>query len=300
MNSTTESRELVETKTMGSLSLPKPQNEAATLCISIIDRIGAALPPGFASQQFAVACISEVNALSKPCTPKSVAMAAFNFAVLGLIPGPALGHGYFVPYDDRRNNQTLCQAIVGYRGFLDLAFANNFLRDVHADVVLAGEEFRYWKDSNGPQIHHEPPLERELDRKNVVAAYCIYHTANGGHGIKVVSRKELDKIDRSDSRGRNPWQTDYCAMAMKTPVRRAAKEWRITHRLGLAIQLDEQAERGMQEPLKDGFNIDGAQKPGMSFDDFDDETDDQREARLEREAIAAEQAAAREYEDANK
>lgn len=236
---------------MSSLVLPPIQNDGSKAVADKIDMLLRVIPPGVVANQFLVAVIAEANGLSKPCTPKSVLMAAYNCAMVGLIPGAALGHCYFVPFKGQ------CSLVIGYKGFLDLAFGCDFLRDVHAEVVLAGEKFRQWNDAAGPQIEHEIPLDRELIRANVVGSYCIYHTVNGGHGIATVNRKQLDAIDT----GQNVWRSNYVEMAKKTPIRRAAKEWRITHRLGLALRLDEQAERGEEQTAE----IDTSMVPDKAF-----------------------------------
>jgi phage RecT family recombinase len=239
------------------LILPPAKNPGTQIILDKQATIETRLPPNVNPQNFMTAVVTEMNSLTRPCTPASIAIAAFNCAVLGLIPGSALGHAYFIPY------KGVCTLIPGYKGFLDLAYGNKFLKSVHCDVVLRGEEFDYWKDETGPKLKHLVSLERNLTRDNVMATYCIYHTALGGHGIVLVNKKELNKIDTE----KNVWKSDYVSMAKKTAVRRAAKEWKITPSLGLAIQLDEQAERGDTQTADPSFgNIeDLTAEPESSF-----------------------------------
>lgn len=242
--------------------LPDPLNKGTALIIGYAELIATRLPANVNPQNFMTACVVEANALTTTCSPKSVAIATFNCAVMGLIPGPALGHAYFVPF------KGVCTLMPGYRGFLDLAFGNSFLKDIHCDVVLNGEDFRFWKDEHGPRLLHEVTLDRDLQKQNVLAAYCIYHTTSGGNGIRVVNRRELNKVDT----GMNVWKSDYISMALKTPIRRAAKEWKITPSLGRAILLDEQSERGDSQtceqtfgsvggPFSSEFSLDGNAEP---------------------------------------
>lgn len=171
--------------------------------------------------------------------PGSAVKSAYNAAMLGFIPGAAYGHCYFIPHKQRdRQAAPLVQLIIGYRGFLELAYDSGFLLDIHADVVLQGEEFKFWKSAAGPQIEHIVPLERSLLYDNVVGAYCIYHSKSGGAGIVVVSRSELNKVNTK----RNVWASEPIAMCRKTPIRRAAKEWRQTRRLALASELEDAIE----------------------------------------------------------
>lgn len=226
-----------------ALIIPTTRNTSAEKLAEKIDPILTCLPSAVDRQQFVTAVIVAANELNKPCQPASVLRAAFNCAQLGLLPGAGLGLAYFIPY------KGVCTLVIGYRGFIDLSFSNDFLRDIHADVILRGEEFRQWTDSDGPHIQHEIPLDRELSRENVVGAYSVYHTQRGGAGVVVVPRKELDAVDRSGDPKSNVWKTRYCEMAKKTPIRRAAKFWKITPRMALAISLDETQERGEPQEM---------------------------------------------------
>ena len=234
-------------------TLPAAQNEGAARARELAPRIVTGLHRSADPVQFATAMIVAANELTKECDPNSVAKAAFACAQLGLLPGSALGLAFFVPFWNKDRGVNLCQLVIGYRGFLDLAYDNDFLKDVHSDVVLRGEEFKHWTDTNGPQVNHDfpDPLTRELEKPNVVGAYGIYHTRNGGHGICVLNRKQLDKVDT----GKNVWQFDPISMYLKSPIRRMAKRWKITPRMAYAVNWDEQAERGAPQTLP---NLDAA------------------------------------------
>lgn len=264
------------------LVLPKGQNRGAEILAANMSNVLHHLNvPGVTPQQFALSVMVAANSLTKQCVPNSVVMAALHSAVTGLIPAPGLGHAYFIPYFDKRQQANVCTFVPGYKGLLELAFANAFLIDVHCDVVLNGEEWRHWKDAGGPQLLHEIPLERNLVRDNVLASYCIYHTRGGGKGVKVATRQQLDRVDTKI----NVWKSDYIPMAMKSAVRQAAKEWRLSQRAAIAIELDEQQERGeaqhvqghtLDDVLEDGdFSLDDVEVPGEEAEqpDQDEETE---------------------------
>lgn len=228
------------------LILPKPKHDVANEVCKMVPRFQPFMPAGVTTNQFFAAVVAEVNTLPEEIDGKSVLMCCMNATIVGLIPGSALGHAYFIPFKlnkGTRKEYLSCQFVPGYRGFLDLAFTNDFLIQCNAQVVLEGEDFEQWHDSDGPQVRHHIPLDRDLQRGRVVAAYCTYRTRLGGRGSQVITKTELNKVDTN----RNVWKSDYVAMAKKTAIRRAAKEWKITRRLGLAIQLDEEAERGDEQ-----------------------------------------------------
>lgn len=235
-----------------SLIIPKAQNEYATKVADRIDDILTIASPDVAGsfdrrQQMATALVVAANELKKDsCYPSSVLMAAFHATYVGLTPGSALGLAYFIPRKRKREDRLArCQLEIGYKGFLDLAFGNQFLERCHAEVVLDGEEFKYWVDADGPQILHDipNPLERPIKnthiRKHVRGAYCIYHPRSGGRGIRWLTRDQLDEVDTKS----NVWASNYFEMCRKSAIRRAAKDWKLTQQMANAITLDEQAER---------------------------------------------------------
>lgn len=224
---------------MPDLILPEARNNGAELVVKKADSISRRLPNGIDPQMFLATCISELNESCGDCVPASSAIAVINCAMLGLVPGKALGHAYFIPFKNYKTGRKETTLVPGYKGYLELAFSNDFLKCIHTDVVLRDELFDQWVDVGGPQLRHQVPLERQLIKANVTAAYCIYQTVKGGHGLEIVTRAELDKTDTQ----KNVWKSDYIAMARKTAIRRAAKSWRTTRQLGMAITLDEQADR---------------------------------------------------------
>lgn len=216
-------------------------------------------------RQFMVALAAEVNGLPKNIAPSTVVEAAFNLAVLQLIPGRVLGHAHLIPFKVNRgkpNEYLACQLIVGYKGYLDMGYGSGFLRDVQCEVVLQGEQFRRWNNSQGAQIEHEMVIGREEHFANVQAAYCIWHSRTGGHGIEVVDKVTLQNLKR---RG-HVWDSDTIAMCKKTPIRRAAKMWKTTGRLAQAVHLDDMAEAGLPQPClaANGTEGTGQDRPSLA------------------------------------
>lgn len=232
----------------GELILPAPKNDGAAIVRNRIDAILAQLPMGVERGPWAAAAIAEANSVN--ATPASIAGAIFNASFLGLTFGKALGHAHIVPF------KGAAQLVIGYRGWIHLAYSTGYLSRVYSDVVCKGEGFEYWIDEMGPRLRHTPSLDRDPSRSDIVAAYCVYHTKDGGSGLKVVPRKEIDRSDK----GRDVWQSNYAAMAMKTAILRTAKFWNNTSRTAKAIELDEQAERDEPQTV-DGLESDPLQTP---------------------------------------
>jgi len=231
------------------MPVPVPRNEGVEMLYRVDDAGSSPLqrlpiPSAFHARQFLMAVIAEANRLSKEINPRSIVAAAFNCACLGLMPGQQLGLVHFVPFG------TTCQLIVGYRGYLELAYGVRFLKDVHCQVLLRDEDFEHWVDTRGPQLKHQLPIERDESWNNVQSAYCIWHSVAGGHGIEVVGRKELQGLyKRAAGYRQSPWHSHPIAMCKKTPLRRAAKTWKQSRELGWAVHLDETADRGESQQL---------------------------------------------------
>jgi recombination protein RecT len=248
----------------------------------LIERLPEWLPDETLSKRFVMAVAAEVNRLDADVNPVSVVRTAFNCAVLGLLPGPQLGHAHFVPFKKE------CQLIIGYKGFLELAYGCGFLKDVQCEVVLTGEEYERWNDADGAQILHTMPLGREEEWANVQGAYCIWHATTGGHGIADVGRKDLQRLSK---RG-NVWKSEPVEMAKKTPLRRAAKRWNLTSEMAKAVWLDEAAERDEVQPYIGDKPIDeDGDTPTPSVTDFQQAAEAATGAEDDSEALAADYAA---------
>lgn len=178
-----------------------------------------------------------LRALSKnpdllQCTPKSLANAFYDAAVLDL--EPVLGAVYFVKYG---NDATM---LIGYKGLVDLAKRGDpSIEDIYGQVVYEGDEFDY-AEGTEPFIRHKPDLARKVaDPTKITHAYSIAFRSHGRPVFTVMTKAEVEDI-RARSRAKNagPWVSDYPAMAQKTVVRRLC-----VRRLSLAATIKEAIER---------------------------------------------------------
>lgn len=294
--STDSQSQLVETKSMGAIALPVPKNKGAELVMKHREQIISTMPQATPQDQsrFLISALVSANALSsdKPCDPATVAKSVFNAAVAGVLLGEPFKLAYLVPYWSNKRRTTECQLIFGYQGYLHMAFGCDFLREVHAEVVLKGEKFERWVDADGPNFRHDIPPERVESKDLVIGAYCVFKNQKGGRGFQYVPRSKLNEVDT----GKNVWASDPIPMMKKSPIRRAAKLWQLTPALALAVHIEEQAERDEQQFSELRIDSQSAgDLPAPSYDDYD-ETDEERESALERAAIQAEQ---QQYQEQN-
>jgi recombination protein RecT len=207
----------------------------------------------------------EANKLPRDIDIKSVAVAGFNAAITGAILGPGYGHAFLVPFWNTKREIRECQLIWGYKGLVDLAYETGFLAALHTELVLEGEKTSRWVDEEGQHIRHELPamiVARDLGWERVRAAYCIWRATTGQGGVQIVEREELAKLKR---RG-NVWDSHPLPMCRKTAVIRAAKHWKLTGRLGMAVSLEDHAEAGKPQPPLEPMPEEA--EPSPTTDDF--------------------------------
>lgn len=163
------------------------------------------------------------NSSLSRCHPLSFATALINCCSLGLEPNTSLGEAYLVPFKNRGVLE--CQLIIGYRGYIELAYRSGQVDWLYAACVYAEDFFQY-KLGSHPKIEHEPNL-KAIDRGPVLCAYAVCKMKDCAEPVfRVVGKAELDAARRQSQTGRNntgPWSEHYDEMACKTAVRRLWK-----------------------------------------------------------------------------
>lgn len=222
--------------------LPKPQNDGAAHVFDHIEAIQRGLPNFIDRDQFAYAVMVAANESDlRKCSAISILNSAANCARVGLMPGKTLGLAHFVPFKGE------CKLMIGYPGFLDLAYRNKFLKDIYTNVILRGESARQWADEDGIRFEHDIPMDRELKPDDVTHAYCIAKYTNGGRSIRVINRQQINAA-KKDTPAWND-TLGFIEQCMKTAIRRSAKQWKLTPELALAVELDQAMELDQQQPV---------------------------------------------------
>jgi len=247
-------------------TLPAQANNAARVIAANIGRLVQNIHNDSDRLDMMRALIVAANESSlDDCDNTSIMIAAFNAVELGLRPGKTLGLCYFVP--KREHGSPKCQLWIGFKGLTTLAKQYGSVKSVHANVVLIGEDFAQWTDEKGPHFKHAVPPDRKPPKPDqVVGAYCVSQLPGGGSEYEWMSRAE---IDRCRPKHKTPiWDDHYDAMAQKTVIKRASKNWVLHGTTGKAIELDNQAERG-EVQTADIIDVNVAETPESSFEDFE-------------------------------
>jgi recombination protein RecT len=177
--------------------------------------LAQALPEGVGVERFKRVVVGELQRTPElfDCSPESLLGAMLLAAQLGLEPGP-LGLVYLVP------DPPGVRFVIGYRGYIDLAYRSGHVRDIAAALVYEGEPFEYRKGTR-PFLDHSPGSSSEP--REIVAAYAVARLRSGGTVFEVIYEPEWTKArEASGSFGKNagPWLEHRGAMIRKTAVRR--------------------------------------------------------------------------------
>lgn len=246
----------------------KPQTIAGLLNDpKIKSQMALALPRHVTADRLARIALTEVRKVPKlgQCDQTSFLGAIMQCAALGLEPGGALGHCYLIPFENRRQNRTEVQFIVGYRGMLDLARRSGQIISLEARTVHEKDQFEVELGLDSKIVHK--PNWNVADRGAVTFVYAVAKLKDGGVQFEVMGRMELESI-RDKSQGystakryakdgaiNSPWATHFEEMAKKTVIRRLFKYLPVSIEIQQAVGLDEQAEAGL--PQDNPLTIDG-------------------------------------------
>lgn len=192
--------------------------------------------------------------------PEQFRAAAVRVAQIGLDPEPILGQVYLIPFGE------MLQLIVGYRGYMELAYRTGQVKDFRAGVVYPGEQFIY-RTGGSVLLEHQPDLDGDHSNDDIRATYAVCDLVNGGQAHIVLANWQVlqyrsrssavryanrfnQHLKQGESPMETPWDTDKAAMYLKTSVRRL-QPWipQATEHAAAAIRFDydsDPRERGRE------------------------------------------------------
>jgi len=179
------------------------------------------------------------------CDQNSVLASCMTAAQLGLEIDPVLGRAYLVPFKGK------CQLIIGYRGFVDLAYRSGMMIGLSAEAVYSKDSFNFAMGLN-ERLEHIP-CEDE-DRGELKYAYAIATLQGGGKVWRVLNKGDVMRAKRSNQFSdspKSPWQTHPASMWLKTAVRALSKFLPMSPELRDAIALDEGEQHDQAAAFKD-------------------------------------------------
>lgn len=153
--------------------------------------------------------------------PGAFMAALLDAARLGLEPGTE--QYYLTPRKTKGQLEIL--GIIGWQGYVELMYRAGAVSSVVAEVVYAGDRFRF-QPGKDEIPDHEIDWDAE-DRGALRLAYAYARMKDGSTSkVVVLNRAAIDRIKKS-SQGADsdysPWKTHEEAMWLKSAVRQLAK-----------------------------------------------------------------------------
>lgn len=191
------------------------------------------------------------------CDIVSMVDALTTCAQLGLSPSGRLGSAYLIPY------KTKCTLVIGYRGYVDLAYRSGDVASFHAEVVYEKDTFLH-REGLSPVLEHA-----RTEEDNPGSLRCVYAIArmkDGGVAHVVMLRREVLAIKaRGNGGSSGPWVTDEGEMWKKTALRRLIKLIPLSPTKAKDLYKAESAEREQEEALDVEFTTpEEAPKTGVA------------------------------------
>lgn len=163
------------------------------------------------------------------CDKISLLAALTRAAEVGLMPDGK--EAAIVPYGDKANFMSMVA------GKMKLARNSGEIKTLDSQVVYANDDFKYWIDEEGPHIRHIPQIMGS--RGEVVCAYAIGVTKDGGTFVEVMTSEQLAAVE-GQSKGKNtPWKGPFKSeMQRKSVMNRLLKRMPTSTDLEMDIEND--------------------------------------------------------------
>lgn len=243
-------------------------------------QIAAALPRHVTPERMSRVALTALRNTPKllQCTTSSVLGSIMMASQLGLEVNTPLGHAYLIPFSNfnkrLKRYEDVCQLIIGYQGYLDLARRSGMVATPQATIVRKGDLFKVTYGLY-PDIQHEPADDDARETRQISHVYAFAHVLPKDSGAPpifvVLSRAEvLARKARSAGvkAGRStPWDSDEGAMYLKTGIRALWRWLPKTVEMATAGALEERADQGhSQSGAWDQKVIDAMVEEGVDVD----------------------------------
>jgi len=173
------------------------------------------------SRAFVRAALSEISKSPQlqQASSQSVLGSIMLAAQLKLEIGSALGQFYLTPRKDA--GKQICLPIIGYQGFIELAYRSGRIDAIETLLIREGDAFNYWADSSGGLQFDWKPVDHDETRP-WVGAIGVAHIKGGGRPVWAYLPRDKVLARRPRYWESGPWKTNEEEMARKTIVRAMA------------------------------------------------------------------------------
>lgn len=161
------------------------------------------------------------------CEPMSTIMAGIKATSLDLPLDNNLGFAYVIPFKDRKNNTTLAQFQLSYKGFIQLAMRSGAFKTINTTDVKEGEIIST-DFLSGENVYKRLPEEERLKAKTI--GYVAYFKLLSGFEKSLyMSIEEIKahakQYSQTYKQGFGIWIDNFEQMALKTPLKRLLSKY---------------------------------------------------------------------------
>lgn len=119
------------------------------------------------------------------------------------------------------NYKNTYQLQLDYKAVVAVAKRMRTIKDIDADVVRENDTFKHGKYGGQSVLEHTFDISQP--RGEVVGAYCRVFLPDGNWNYEVMTREQLDAVQKRAPAQNGPWKTDPDEMRKKTVIRRKLK-----------------------------------------------------------------------------
>lgn len=183
-----------------------------------------ALPASITSEKFRRVLVTAIttNPDLLNCTRQSLLASCMKAAQDGLLPDGK--EAALIPRKNKKNPDGVKDATYQpmFQGILKKVRNSGELASLTANIVYETDKFRFWTDSNGDNIEHEPNVFGV--RTNPIGVYAIAKTKDGHAYIDVMSTAEVMDVKATSMADSGPWNGPFEGeMWKKTVIKRLSK-----------------------------------------------------------------------------
>lgn len=244
------------TPTTGNIKAPvKATNKNESVSAYLNGKIGSALVANAISDKakasrFVTSLITlcSMNPDLQECDRATLVSAALNAETLGLPLNNQMGFGYVLPYKDKKNNRTVAQFQVGWRGIIQLMIRSGQMKKIHVIEVKKGELVKFNPILNDFEFAYLSD-EEERAKAPVIGYYCFFETTNGYVQELYWTKEKMELHAKTYSPGYVAdlkkgtdytfWSKDFDGMAKKTMLKQISKFAPMSVDLVKAIESDQ-------------------------------------------------------------
>lgn len=199
------------------------------------------------AQRFVAAISSAVatNPALQECDAGTILSSALLGESLNLSPSPQLGQYYLVPFEDNKNNRTVAQFQLGYKGYIQLAIRSGQYKKINVLAIKDGELVRYDPLSEDIEVNLIED-EEQREKAPTIGYYAMFEYLNGFRKAIYWSRSKMEahalKYSKAyaKKKGYSFWEKDFDGMAFKTMLRQLISKWGI-----MSIEMQSALEKDM-------------------------------------------------------